>query len=121
MLDNGSYDSNWELKLKSAKAATLLQKLGLTKETLQTLKDKLDDANCISIESGDPVTIGYQRSGMGKYFYKVFSELLSDSMQKEFNDGCIFIYYKENIVLRIWGRGLGPQCFEDFIRKNYDK
>ncbi len=110
---NGYWDSNWGIKIDSPKADTLLQKLGWTNETLLTLKEKLDDANCISIESGEPFTIGYQRSGMGKYFYKVFDQPLNDSMQKEYNNGCTYIYYKENIVLEFGGGAIGRKCFEE--------
>lgn len=114
--NDGKYDNNWGINVGSIKADSLLKKLGWTYETLSTLKQKLDDANCISIESGEPCTIGYQRSGMGKYFYKVFNKVLSDSLKKQFNDGCCYIYYKDNIVLGYGGGTLGPDCFEDVSR-----
>jgi len=113
---DGKYYSNWDIKVNSTKTDTLLQKLGWTRETLSILKDKLDNANCISVESGEPCTIGYQRSEMGKYFYKIFSQALTDSLKREYNDSCTYIYYKDNIVLEYAGGAIGPQCFEDFKR-----
>ncbi len=113
---NGNNYNNWDIKIGSSKSDTLLQKLGWTNETLDTLKEKLDNANCISIESGEPCTIGYQRSGMGKYLYKVFTHTLNDSLINEYNDGCTYIYYKNNVVLEYGGGAIGPQCFESFKR-----
>jgi hypothetical protein len=108
------YDSNWEIDISSGKTDSLLTNLGWTRETLKTLKRKLDNANCISIESGEPTTIGYQRSGMGQYFYKVFAKPLADSLRNQYNDGCTHIFYKDNIVLEYGGGAIGPQCFETF-------
>lgn len=113
---NDKFDTNWDLEVSSPKTDTLLNKLGWTKETLSTLKEKLDKANCISIESGEPCTIGFQRSGMGIYFYKVFNQTLNDSLINRYNNGCKYIYYKDNIVLEFGGGAIGPQCFEDFKR-----
>ena len=109
---NTIYDSNWNIDVDSKKVDTLLVKLGWTKETLNILKDKLDKANCISIESGEPLTLGFQRSGMGIYFYKVFKKPLSSKLIEEYNDGCNYIFYKENIVLEYGGGVIGTQCFE---------
>lgn len=113
---DGKYDSNWDIKVNSTKTDTLLQKLGWTKETLFTLKEKLDNANCISVENGEPFTVGYQRSGMGMYFYKIFNQPLNDSLKKQYNDGCQYVFYKKNIVLEFGGGAIGVQCFEDYKR-----
>lgn len=115
------YDSNWGLKIKSGKVDSLLQTIGWSKNTLKVLKQRLDEANCISIKSGEPVTIGFQRSGMGKYYYKIFENSLNDSLISEFNDGCQYCYYKDNIVLEYVGGAIGSQCFEDFKRTNINE
>jgi hypothetical protein len=91
LIDNGTFDSNWDLKISSKKTDTLLKKLGWTKATLSTLKGKLNRANCISVKSGDPCIIGWQRSGMGKYFYNIFDIPISDSLRKTYNDSCLYI------------------------------
>ena len=110
---NDSADWNYDISINSTKTDSLLQKLGWSHETLSTLKNKLDNANCISVESGEPCTIGFQRSRMGMYFYKVFKQVPNDSLKKEYNDGCTYIYYKDNIVLEYAGGAFGRQCFED--------
>jgi hypothetical protein len=110
---DGNYDSNWDIETNSGKADTLLQKLGWTTETLKTLKDKLDKANCISVASGDPCQIGFQRSGMGKYFYNLFNKPIEDSLKTTYNDSCTYILFKDNIVLEWGGGAIGNQCFPD--------
>jgi hypothetical protein len=110
---DGNYDSNWDIETNSAKADTLLQKLGWTTGMLKTLKDKLDKVNCISIASGEPCQIGFQRSGMGKYHYNLFTKPIADSLLETYNDSCRYIFFKENVVLE-WGSGaIGNQCFPD--------
>lgn len=108
---NGTYDSNWNLSYQSQKIDSLLQKSEWSKEQMNILKEKLSKANCISIESGNPVTIGWQRSVMGKYFYKVFDYNLDESQRGEYDDNCNFIFYQENIVLEYGGGAIGSQCF----------
>lgn len=46
--------------------------LGWDLETIEILKEKLDNADCISIEDGEPIKIGFKRSGMGMYSFDVF-------------------------------------------------
>lgn len=110
---DGNYDRNWDIETNSGKADTLLQKLGWTTETLKTLKDKLDKANCISVASGDPCQIGFHRSGMGKYFYNLFNKPIADSLKTTYNDSCTYILYKDNVVLEWGGGAIGNQCFPD--------
>lgn len=45
---------DWDLKINSPQMKSLLSGIGWDIATLRTLKQKLDDANCISIESGTP-------------------------------------------------------------------
>lgn len=114
---NGHFDSNWNLEINSKKADSLLQSIGWTQKDLEILENKLDKANCISVANGEPTSIGWQRSGMGKFYYNVFNNNLSDSLIKQFNGGCTHIYYKDNIVLEFGGGAIGPQCFPGFVRK----
>ncbi len=111
LVDNGNYDSNWDLKVNSSKADTLLRKLNWTRATLKTLKEKLDAANCISIKSGEPCNIGFQRSGMGKYYYTLFDNRIPDSLKNKYNDSCTYILYTDKVVLEYGGGAIGPECF----------
>jgi hypothetical protein len=111
LVDHGSYDSNWDLKINSKKTDTLLTKLNWTKETLKTLKEKLDAANCISIKNGQPCNIGFQRSGMGKYYYNIFDNPIPDSLKNKYNNSCTYIVYTDKVILEYGGGAVGPQCF----------
>lgn len=89
-----------------------LKSFNWTRQTLSAIKKLLDDAGCISIEnSTTAATIGFARSGMGKYSYKIFPRVLTEAQQATYNDGCNYIYYKENIVLEYGGGAIGTQCF----------
>lgn len=111
IISKGNYDQNWDLEINSTKLDTLLTALNWTKETLKTLKEKLDAANCISVKSGEPCNIGFQRSGMGEYFYNIFDNPIPDSLKNIYNDSCKYILYTEKIVLEYGGGAIGPQCF----------
>lgn len=109
-VDN-KYDTNWNLSVSSSKTDSLVKQLGWTTATLETLKKKLDKAGCISVESGEPTTIGFQRSGLGKYYYKVFEKPMPDSLKAEYNGFCEYIIVNEKLVLEYGGGAVGPQCF----------
>lgn len=115
--DKSGIDNNWNIKTNSLKTEALIEKLGWTSETLSTIKDKLDNANCISIKSGDPSNIGFQRSGMGMYSYNIFNKPIVDSLKVNYNDSCTYILYNENVILEYGGGAIGPQCFEDLPNK----
>lgn len=107
-------DHNWDLSISSSKTEFLLKKLGWTKETLTNIKEKLDDADCISVEKGEPFTVGYQRSGMGMYFYKIFEKPLTDSLKTKYNDGCMYMQYTNKVVLEYGSGAFGSMCIGDF-------
>ena len=91
----------------------MIKPLGWTNETLATIKGLLSNVKCVSIENGEITTIGFARSGMGKYFFKLFDKDLTIEQIKEYNDGCMYIFYKKNIVLEYGGGAVGSQCFPD--------
>lgn len=111
IIDEGNYDSNWELKIRSPKVDTLLNKLGWNHQTLKTLKEKLDAANCVSVKNGEPCNVGFQRSGLGMYFYNIFDKRIPDSLKAKYNDSCTYILYNDKVVLEYGGGAVGPQCF----------
>lgn len=101
----------WHLKTGSDKVDSVIKTIGWTQETLKDLKQMLDKANCIQIESGEPTKIGWQRSGMGMYFYNVFAMPVADSLKKHYNDSCTYILYNDKLVLEYGGGAIGSQCF----------
>jgi hypothetical protein len=115
------YQSNWNLKIKSPQVDSLLTELNWTTKELKILKEKLDNANCISISGKNPVTIGWQRSGMGKFSYNIFDSDLEKGKIEAYNDGCTYIFYKDNIVLEYGGGAIGSQCFPDFNRNKTEE
>jgi len=102
---------DWNLKLKSKRVDSILKVLGWTNNTLSTLKEKLDEANCISIDNGDPGKIGFKRSGLGMYFFNVFDKPIPDNLKSRYNDSCTYIYVNPNLVLEYGGGAVGNQCF----------
>lgn len=114
------YQSNWNLKINSPKVRSLLAELKWTSKELKILKEKLSKANCISIEGNEPVSIGWQRSGMGMFSYVLFDQNLNTDKIKDYNDGCNYIFHKDNVVLQYGGGAVGPQCFLEFY-KNQDE
>ncbi|MES2278037.1 MAG: hypothetical protein V4592_18555 [Bacteroidota bacterium] len=101
----------WNLDVNSGKVAKLLKTTGWTAQTLRTIKQKLDAANCISIQSGEPAKIGFKRSGMGMYFFDVFDRPVPDSLKARYNDSCTYIYANRKLVLEYGGGAVGSQCF----------
>ncbi|WP_426277359.1 hypothetical protein ACN9MN_18155 [Chryseobacterium sp. S-02] len=103
---------NWNLKPESKELEKVLKSIGWTDETLKAIKKLLDNANCISVDNRKITTIGFSRSGLGKYSYKIFNHSLDQTEKEEYNNGCEYIFYEENIVLEYGGGATGPQCFE---------
>jgi hypothetical protein len=104
----------WNLERKSDQLNEMLTLLDWNQNTVNKIKRLLDSANCISIENASNTTsIGFTRSGMGKYFYLVFNENLTVNEIERYNDDCIYIYYKDNIVLEYGSGATGSLCFPD--------
>lgn len=108
----GAFDSTANAP-NSKSLAYVKEQLNWNDQTFRDIKKHLDQANCISIWNGDPATIGFARSGMGKYFYKVFTGAIPDSLTSQWNDGCNNILYNTHLVLTYEGGAVGPQCFPD--------
>ena len=103
---------NWNLKPDSDELKKVTESINWTDKTLNEIKNLLTKANCISIKNGNITTIGFARSGMGKYSYKLFDKNLTSDQLETYNNGCEYICYKENVVLEYGGGAVGPQCFE---------
>jgi hypothetical protein len=111
--NSNSVFQEWDVELASTKLDSLLKIVGWQRSTIEKIKNALHKANCISITNGEPSEIGFARSGMGKYFYSLFSTSLTPKQIAEYNDKCTYIYYKKNIVLQYGGGAIGSQCFPD--------
>jgi hypothetical protein len=108
---NGPMFLEWELKTNTQRMESIINPMGWTRGTLKTLKEKLDRASCIQIESGEPSKIGFQRSGMGMYSFNVFDKPIPDSLRVNYNDSCTYILANDRLVLEYGGGAVGSQCF----------
>lgn len=107
-------NDDWDIEYDSDELYTLLKIIGWDPMTFSGIKNMMQMANCISLQSGDQTEVGFARSGLGKYSYLIFpNPLLTVPEIKEHNDGCHYIYYKKNVVLKYTGGMAGPQCFTD--------
>lgn len=106
----------WDLSTRTVKMDSLIKPMGWSRATLEELKEKLDNANCIQIESGEPAKIGFKRSGMGMYFFNVFDNPMPDSLKRYYNESCTHIYVGPKLALEYAGGAVGPQCFGEKIR-----
>jgi hypothetical protein len=103
----------WNLDYASPKLDSILVTITLDHQKLLDIKRLLESISCISIENGNPTTIGFAYSGMGLYSFKIFDQDLTSLQIENYNDGCEYIFYKNNIVLEYGGGAIGPQCFPD--------
>lgn len=110
---NRKVTQNWNLAYNSPKLDKMLALIKWNTETLKIIKKLLNNANCVSIENDKITTIGFARSGLGKYSYLVFDSNLTPEQIKAYTDGCGNIFYKQNIVLLFEGGAVGAQCFPD--------
>ena len=110
---NGLMFLEWDLKTNNLRMEKIIKPLGWTSETLKVLKYKLDKANCIQIESGEPTKIGFKRSGLGLYSFRVFENPMNDSLRKFYSNDCTFIIANDKLVLEFGGGAIGSQCFQN--------
>lgn len=101
----------WNLSTNSNDVKSVIATIGWNHRILETIKQKLDSANCISIESGEPCKIGFQRRDLGKYNYLVFDKPMSDSLKTFYKNYCAYSFYDDRMVM-MWGAGaLGGDCY----------
>jgi hypothetical protein len=105
--------SEWDLDYNDKKLDEILKSLSWDKKTLSTIQLLLSAAKCISIENGEITSIGFARSGLGKYYYKLFNKDLTTEEAEKYNDGCRYIFYKKNIVFEYGSGAVGSLCFPD--------
>ena len=116
VIKNNVHDNNWNIQINDQLVDSLLERLNWSRETLSTIKSNLDQANCISIRSGDPCNIGFRRRGSGEYFYNLFDAPIAENLRYNYNDSCTYILLNETVVLEYGGGTVGPQCFPDFLK-----
>ena len=101
----------WNLDVHSEKVDSVLKSMNWNLDTLKRIKEKLDAANCIQIESGEPTKIGFQRSGMGMFIYNVFDHSITDSLKQYFKSNCQYKIFSDKLVLEYGSGAVGSDCF----------
>ena len=107
--DGANHYTHREIQLDSA-----VKVLNWNKDILLHLRDKLTEANTISIERASTTIVGWKRSGMGMYYYEFLNTNLPFASFVFINESCDQIFYKDNIVFRYAGGAIGPQCFMEY-------
>lgn len=102
----------WDIPVNNLLNPKLVKDLDWNDEKIKLLKKKLDKANCISIEDGEPIKIGFKRIGMGMYSFNIFQDKTTDIYK--YNDSCQYILVSRKLVLEYGGGAIGPQCFQNF-------
>ncbi len=103
---------HWDFNKDTLITPDLKNMLDWDLETIEILKEKLDNADCISIEDGEPIKIGFKRSGMGMYSFDIFQDKTTD--RNKFNNNCQYILVSNKLALEYGGGAIGPQCFQNF-------
>lgn len=96
---------------------SVLSLLHWNRATFEQIQTHLNDANCISVRTGDPTEIGYRPCGMGVYFYVIPDSSFSVESRKHWNDSLQYVLYSDSLAFRYVGGAFGPQTFPDFPRR----
>ena len=106
---NGMRSNNWSTS--EIPVDSLINELGWTKKELYTLRQKLKDANTISIAGGERIHLGWFRTGPAMYGIEIHPEKLNPNEIEMNNDSCNSLFYKDNISFTFGGGAYGPDCF----------
>lgn len=99
----------WDVHVDEIQSHELTKYLGWNTDDVKNLKEKLDKANCISLEEGEPMKIGFKRSGLGMFSFNIFQDKTTD--RNDYNDGCKYILIDRYLCLEYGGGAVGNQCF----------
>jgi hypothetical protein len=106
---NNEYYNISDKNIQSNQIDSLLNILGWTRNNLKELKVKLDKANCISFDKRNEFKIGFQRSGMGKYYFQLLDKPMNDSIKSTINQGCVYIH-NDSVTFDYGGGAIGDDC-----------
>ena len=101
----------WDIPVNNLLNPKLVKDLDWNDEKIKLLKKKLDKADCISIEDGEPIKIGFKRIGMGMYSFNIFQDKATDIYN--YNNSCQYILVSKKLALEYGGGAIGTQCFQN--------
>lgn len=105
------YFFDWNLDTKSDSLLKIIGTLGWNSKTLKEIKQNLDAAGCISITSGEPCEIGFQRRFQGAYSYLIFDAALTDSLKLNYTQSCAYRMLNDSTVLMYVSGATGSECY----------
>ena len=101
----------WDTDIKSPEIVNVLKLLGWNNYELIILREKIYNANCISIaNSNSMIEVGYQRSNMGKYSFDIFDNPILKIDWERYNDSCTYVMIDSLSVIEYGGPAFGSQC-----------
>lgn len=117
--DTKLIDSGKMLNYNTKRLSRILNLLNWTDDTLREIEGLLRDAGCVGInnikvreEISELIELNFSQSGLAMYSYLIFPKNLTLQKIKEYNNGCTYIFYKDNIVLEFGSGAVGQYCFE---------
>lgn len=137
---DGVYEHNWSTDGK-IDAVEIGQRIGLTPDEIEGIRQRLHDAGCISIEltnygsadsikkngemhpvdDYDYIIVGRKRWSMSMYFYNLFRHPMSDSTWNYLLlDDCVSLPVCDTLALEYGSPAFGSVCYpgkEEFIKR----
>lgn len=101
----------WDVDSSILQTKKFKETVGWDEKEIEILKNKLYNADCISVEEGEPLKIGFKRAGMGMFSFNIFQEINTD--RSGYNNGCEYILVNRYFALQYGGGAIGAQCFPD--------
>jgi len=108
---NGISSNNWASSKYGIPKDSLLNELNWSEIQIKELRNKLKDANTISIRGNDNIHLGWFRTGGAMYGIRVHPNKLNESEIGMNNDSCRALFYKDNISFTFGSGAFGPECF----------
>ena len=105
------YYQDWNIEIGTKKSDSVFNLLEWNEEKVNLLKEKFENANCISISNLEPCKIGFKRSGMGMYSFLKYEKPINDSIMKEYKGSCSYIIYNRNVIFEYGSGAIGSDCF----------
>lgn len=93
----------WDVNIERDIPEKLLDEIEWDRQTFTALKSKLDQVDCIQIDSGNPTKVGFRRSGMGMYSYYIYDSTSSKEFLKKQKARDDIHFFKNNIAWKYDG------------------
>lgn len=112
--------SNWDADHQKD---SLQAVVGLTTDELNSLRKRLSDLGCISVElqqDAPGITIGFRRVGLGMYFFRLYDHPLSTQQWQSAMDDEALVPYDHYTVFEYGAGAIGSMTFpgkDDYLQR----